>query len=131
MSLEGVILSFVLLLIVVGLIGAPLLRQGGVRSGSLASRQKQQERLLVYYERVLTNLRDLDEDYVTGKMPEEDYHLEREDWVQRGIQVLKALDTLHATSLISADIADETSLDEAIDAAIEDAIQQFRQQSTE
>lgn len=131
MSIEGVIFSFLLLSIIVGLISLPLFREGGVRSNSLASRQKQQERLLVYYERVLTNLRDLDEDYVTGKMPEEDYHLEREDAVQRGIQVLKALDTLHVTSLVSADIIDETSLDEAIDAAIEDSIQQFRRQTAE
>jgi hypothetical protein len=52
----------------------------------------QHDRLLGLYERVLTTIRDLDEDYSTGKMPEESYRQEREIWSQRGVEVLQALD---------------------------------------
>ena len=41
-----------------------------------------------------TTIRDLDFDYDTGKLTEEDYLSQREMWVQRGINILKALDAL-------------------------------------
>ena len=55
--------------------------------------EKQRERLLIYYERVLRNIRDLDEDHALGKIDEDEYTREREEWAQRGVQVLQALDT--------------------------------------
>lgn len=126
MSLEGLIVSLVLVIVTVGLVALPILRRDPTaRSSEGVLIQKQRERLLVYYERVLTNLRDLDEDHSTGKIQTADYESEREDWVQRGVQVLKALEQLDQHRTIVAD-ADQESLDHAIDDSIERAVREHR-----
>jgi hypothetical protein len=126
MSIEGLMVSFVLLLVVILVIILPLLRRiSDVRIDD-ARIDKQRERLFMYYERVLTNIRDLDEDRATGKMSDADYAPEREEWVQRGIQVLKALDNLEEHSIIPSVVSDDAAVDEAIDDAIEAAIRSYR-----
>lgn len=126
MSIEGLVVSFLLLLVVVVMVAVPLLRRASDNRVEDIRVHKQHERLLIYYERVLTNIRDLDEDYSMGKMLDDDYALEREEWTQRGIQVLKALDNLQAHSIIPESVADDAAVDEAIDDAIEAAIQAYR-----
>jgi predicted nucleotidyltransferase len=106
-------------------IGAPLLRRVPMGSEQTLRREKQHERLMLVYERVLRNLRDLDEDFATGKMPPQDYQSEREVWMQRGIQVLKALDGLEANQMV-ADTADIEQIDTAIDSQIEAAVAAYR-----
>ena len=129
MSIEGLIVSLVLVALAVLAVVLPLLRPES-RPAEMDAIQieKQRERLLVYYERVLTNLRDLDEDHATGKMPDADYAAEREDWMLRGIAVLRALDELQDHSIIQTAVRDDAALDEAIDSAIEQAIQARREQ---
>jgi hypothetical protein len=127
MSIEGVIVSLALVTVSALLVTRPLITGGRTkRVQNDDMLQKQRERLLMYYERVLTNLRDLDEDHVTGKMPDADYVNEREMWAQRGVEVLKALDTLSDHSLIDVNQKDAAAADEALDAAIEQAIEQQR-----
>jgi hypothetical protein len=127
MSYEGLFVSFVLAAVVAVLIATPLLRRDVQRKGFEV--QKQRDRLLAYYERVLTNIRDLDEDHATGKMIDEEYAGEREAWVLRGIQVLKALDELDAGRVLPA--MDEAAADEAIDDALEAAIQAYKTRTQE
>lgn len=120
MSVEG--LGFALFLIVgVGfVIALPLLSQPA--ADPLID--KQRERLRLYYERVVRNLRDLDEDYALGKIEDAAYQTERAAWVERGVQVLKALETLPERAMIAETPAD----DRAIDAAIEAAVEKYRAQ---
>lgn len=126
MSIEGLILSFIIGLLTVAWIVSPFLgRRAEGYTADEAALQKQRERLLVYYERVLTNIRDLDEDYSTGKMQAADYETEREEWVQRGVQVLKSLDELDQHHLI-VPAADQETIDHAIDDAIEQAVTSYR-----
>ncbi len=125
MSIEGLILALIIALVTVAVIASPLWQRGAVTTAEDVLIEKQRERLLVYYERVLTNLRDLDEDYRTGKMQAADYETEREEAVQRGVQVLKALDELGHHHLIVA-TGDQAALDHAIDDAIERAIAAHR-----
>ncbi|NWG17763.1 MAG: hypothetical protein HXY41_14140 [Chloroflexi bacterium] len=126
MSIEGLVFSLVIALATVAVIAWPFLRRApAVYAADEAVLQKQRERLLIYYERVLTNLRDLDEDFSTGKMQPEAHQDEREEWMQRGIQVLKALDELGQNRPIVAD-ADQASLDHAIDDVIERAVAAHR-----
>lgn len=122
MSIEGLLISLVLVVATVAWVLWPFLQRqpAGYTSDDIIL-HKQRERLLVYYERVLTNLRDLDEDHITGKIHDDEYRVEREEWVQRGIQVLKAIDELDHHHLIVPD-ADQETLDHAIDDAIEQAI---------
>src|SRR5258706_14519590 len=96
MSVAGLVFGLILLLAALIWIGTPLLRREKFRLEDNVVLQKQRERLLLIYERVLTNIRDLDEDHTTGKMQTADYESERETWVQRGIQVLKAMDNMEA-----------------------------------
>lgn len=129
MSYEGLLVSVVMAAIVTLLIAAPLLRRDMKRKDSSVQAQKQRDRMLAYYERVLTNIRDLDEDHATGKLLDTDYGVERETWVQRGIQVLKALDELDAGNL-SLNM-DDAAVDEAIDDALEAAIQAYKSRAVD
>src|SRR5687768_17247558 len=125
MSSAGLVFGVIILLAALVLIGAPLFRRQIGQVGDDTLLQKQRERLLLIYERVLTNIRDLEEDHTTGKMQTDDYETEREIWVQRGIQVFKALDRLEERHVI-ADVADDEGIDQAIDDEIEQAIAAFR-----
>ena len=125
MSTEGILAGAVILLIAIAWIGSPLLKRHSTMRNEQALRQKQRDRLLMIYERVLTNIRDLDEDRSTGKMRLSDYEAEREEWVQRGVQVLKALDALDAEAVPPPAPGDEND-DQAIDEQIEEAIAAYR-----
>ena len=123
MSIEGLLISLMVLVIVGLWIAAPLLRRETVQSAADLKRQQWEERLHIYYERTLRNIRDLDEDHTMGKINTEDYELERELWVQRGIAALKKLDELDEVDIT----LDESELDEAIDDSIEAAVAAYRE----
>ncbi|GAB4521299.1 MAG: hypothetical protein OHK0046_32500 [Anaerolineae bacterium] len=120
MSTTGLVVSLIIVGMVVLWVALPLLRRAAPNTESLVERHR--ERLQVYYARVLRNLHDLDEDYATGKLHEDEYRVEREEWVQRGVQALKALDELDAEHLTAPQAADNAAIDEAIDRTIEEAI---------
>lgn len=127
MSETGLLLSLMLIAGVAAWVLIPLVGGRGQRaSAAMASVTLQRERLQVYYERVLRNIHDLDEDYATGKLNHEEYAREREAWVQRGTQALSALDELDAQHLLSATSPDQATLDAEIEAAIEARVRAFR-----
>ncbi len=118
MSLSGLIISLILVAVTLWFVLRPLLQKPRTTALPIS---RQRERALAYYERVLSNIRDMDEDHLTSKIDEVDYQQQRELWANRGVQILKMLDTLdHDRPLVSTSDAD----DAAIDAAIEDAVQQ-------
>lgn len=125
MSIEGLLLGAFILFTALLYVALPLFSRDRGLTTQEALLDRQRERLAVVYERVLTNLRDLDEDFRTGKMPAADYHWERELWVQRGIQILKVMDGLadHHTLTDSADLE---AIDSAIDHRIESAVRAYR-----
>ncbi len=130
MSAEGLIAALVLTTTAVMIVALPLLiRSADAEGASLA--RKQRERLAAYYERVLRNLRDLDEDHALGKLDDAEYQQERSEWLQRGAHVLRALDALeHPTEAahmpLAHTAADDAAVDRAIDDAVEAAIQAYR-----
>jgi hypothetical protein len=124
MSVEGLVVV-ITVLIVAGLwITAPLLGRKAQRSSASSAAQRQRDRLLYHYERLLTNIRDLDEDFATGKIQPADYEQERERRVQDGLQILMALDNLDGAAAQSA--VDGAAVDETVDAAIEAAVAAYR-----
>jgi len=125
MSIPGLIIAALLLTILLFLIGWPLRSTKMIRGQSM---DRQRERALAYYERVLTNIRDLDEDRSTGKIAEEEYQTEREFWADRGVRLLKLIDHLDEQNPILASMAND---DAAIDAAIEEAIAAAQKQQVE
>ena len=107
MSFEGMGISLTLILLVVLWVASPLIskrrnKTAVVRDASLSGA----------YERALVAIRDLDEDFSTGKIEAEAYQREREAWLQRGIAALRALD---AAGQLGAEGIDESDVDEPED----------------
>lgn len=133
MSIGGLIVGIILLTLVGGLIAWPYVRRSAqAQNDLLATRQR--DRLRVYYDRALRNIRDLDEDHALGKIPDEDYAAERELWMQRGIQAMKAWDMLTERETageqdarldpLPATDVDDAAIDHAIESTIDSAIEQ-------
>lgn len=62
--------------------------------GDAAREQRQRDELLTSYERTVLTLRDLDEDFRTGKLNRSDYEPEREQWAARGVDLLQQLEAV-------------------------------------
>lgn len=130
MSAAGLALSILLVLAFAVWVALPFIqRAAGDSPGGDRVVARQRERLQVYYQRVLRNLHDLDEDHATGKLNTDEYTVERARWVQRGVEALRTLETLDAQHLVAPAQADAAAIDEAIDRAIEAAVNSHRQQS--
>ena len=122
MSIPGLLIALLLSLVALAMVARPLLRPARQRRVDGSSLRLESERVQTYYERALTNIRDLDEDFATGKIGEDDYREEREVWAQRGIRLLRAQDRLEREGSPLA--AGEDS--ERIDRAIEEAVAAYR-----
>ena len=116
MSVPGLLIALVLSLIALALVARPLLRPARPERAAESSRRHQRDRVETYYERALTNIRDLDEDFATGKINESDYEAEREVWVLRGIRLLRVQDQLERDE--NPDSDDAARIDRAIEAAV-------------
>ncbi|MCS6837075.1 MAG: hypothetical protein NZ750_13785 [Anaerolineae bacterium] len=81
--------------------------------------ERQRQRAQAYYERILTNIRDLDEDFQTGKIDQAEYQAEREVWAARGVVVLGLLDDLSRRQAFTDLGADAAHIDAAIEAAVQ------------
>ncbi len=104
----GAILLLVALLLVVGLyVSAPLMR--GTRRG-LSEESLEASSLMAERDRVISALQELDFDYKLGKVPAEDYPLQRRSLLDKGADVLRRLDViLPATRLAPGDASDPSS----------------------
>lgn len=119
MSLAGLIGGLVLVAFFFVVIGLPFVqaRRHAPTHRDFVSRQR--ERALAYYERVLRNIRDLDEDHMTGKIHSDEYQQERAVWVERGVQLLKMLEELREEHDIVSDLsADDAAIDRAIESQL-------------
>ncbi|MCY4466135.1 MAG: hypothetical protein OXE46_11425 [Chloroflexi bacterium] len=94
MSLAGLLATLLLTLLALAIVAYPLLRRQESTSARLSSPHDVDSR----YQRVLINIRDLDEDFATGKLDAQSYHDERETWVGRGIELLRQIDEQTRTS---------------------------------
>lgn len=125
MSLPGLMAGIALLAAAAAWVLLPLIRSRQPDRATLLDRQR--ERALAYYERALTNIRDLDEDHATGKIDPEEYQMERERWVDRGVKVLQLLEQLDSNQVI---VASANPDEETIDRAIEETIYSYRRRTT-
>ncbi|MFN8377744.1 MAG: hypothetical protein U0452_03655 [Anaerolineae bacterium] len=125
MSLAGLLGALVLTALVLAFIAAPFLRRSKGPDRRAAT-DLQRERVLAYYERVLRNVRDLDEDYALGKLDEADYQHDRATWTERGVQALKLLDQLDAGSAGVSASSDAAELDAAVERAVKAAVEQIQ-----
>jgi len=138
MSTISIVILFVIASASLLLIAQPLITRKA--RGIQAS-----EEMLNDYEFVLATIRDLDEDFNTGKVSAETYERERAFWTERGIAMLQELvpdadasvaikqrvvDALDTPSDTSADKPARTTTatpdDDQLDAIIEQAISSYR-----
>lgn len=122
MSTPGLIVAAVLVAFAFIVIGYPLLGKQ-FALGDKARRQRLQDELLMSYERVVATIRDLDEDFNTGKLHENDYAPERQYWAAHGVELLQKLDEIGA--LDDAPNGSNASGKEEVDDAIEDAVSRY------
>jgi len=119
MSVIGLIGSLLILLILLIWVMRPLWRIS-IPATDQSLSERERIRAHAYYERVLTNIRDLDEDKLTGKISEEEYQKERTYWLDRGIRVLKVIEKIDAKEhIVSTMNADDAMIDQNIESAIQ------------
>lgn len=122
MSIEAAIVCGILILGSLYVVIAPFRSKSTVSAAALAF-QRQRDALLVYYEQVTSSLRDLKEDAATGKLSPEEYQIEYDKWMQRGVQILQVLEELDRENQSLIATGDEPAMD--MDQAIEDAVQLY------
>ncbi len=91
MDIGSVLLILALAVLVGVFIAQPLLEH---RSRAVTEAEQQRSALLAERDRILTALEELEFDYQLGKIPEEDYPLQRAALLKRGADVLRQLDAL-------------------------------------
>ncbi len=93
MSGIGLLIAVVLLAAAVAWLALPWLRRG--RAGALdPALARERDALLTSYERILSAIRDLDEDFQVGKLSQEAYASERARWAEQGAAALETLEKL-------------------------------------
>ena len=86
----GVILLLIALLLGVGLyLAAPLMSS---HSRGMVQETQEVSSLMAERDRIITALQELDFDFKLGKIPEEDYPVQRAELMQTGVNILKKLD---------------------------------------
>jgi hypothetical protein len=120
----GSILLGVALAVVVGLVLArPLLQASREEQGRLTQRQL----LLAEKEAILAQIRDLDFDHDTGKMPDEIHQHQRAQLMNNAAAILKQIEELDSAAAPIVPAADGADGVGDVDADIEAAVTRMRQ----
>lgn len=126
MTIGSILLGLALLTLVVLYIARPLLAPA-----ARERRQSHYSELQVLKESYLTQIKSLDFDYSTGKIPEENYQQQRAELMAGATDVLKRMDALEEAAMPTEPVPDEQpepALSNAdIDADIEAAVFRMRQ----
>src|SRR5512145_657270 len=94
MDIGSLLLILALFLFVAWFIARPFFETQPKFAGPGGSNEHARSFLLAERERVLTALQELDFDHTLGKVPENDYPIQRAALLQRGADILRQMDTL-------------------------------------
>lgn len=114
MSLEGLLVGLVLVAAALFIVLTPLLTVRNT-TPSVLEHEQQLQRLQISYEMVLTNISDLDEDHLTGKLSTEAYRAERDQWLQQAVSLLREIDLVQAVPAVTMQM-DEDRVEAALKA---------------
>jgi hypothetical protein len=126
MSTGGLFLSVVIFILGALWLAQPILRRKTAYNGT--SQAKEREVLLTEYERVLSTIRDLDEDFNIGKLSKAAYDAERSYRTKQGVEILQALEKLGVSKpaeKLKKQAKAQPDADAVLDAAIEQAIASY------
>jgi hypothetical protein len=100
MDIAAFIITFAVLLLVGLYLYFPFLRGYGRR---VTKEEHDLSALLAEQERVLSSLQELDFDYKLGKIPEQEYPIQRKSLLEKGADVLRKIDTLQELYSVQRD----------------------------
>jgi len=125
MSIEGLIGLIVMLIVGVGGLLLPFLTS---KKALISPRKREievsRDELVASYERVLSTLRDLEDDSKSHKMHPADYEREHAYWSQYGIKLLHLLDG--NTDLNEEPLLSDGDYELMLDHSVEEAIYNYR-----
>lgn len=135
MSIAGLIGGAILLVLALAGILQPFVKRQRINRMILSGKQQNQDELVTTYERVLAMIRDLDEDFHTGKLAPQVYQEERAYWTKEGIDLLQKIEPnsdakIDATAQSEGKKVQTEDADEVLDDAIEKAISAYRKART-
>ncbi len=116
MELTATLISLALLILIAVYLYAPFMQR---RARRVTEEEHELSALLAERDRVINSLQELDFDYKLGKIPEEDYPVQRATLLQKGAEVLKQIDTLAPQPASSQDV--DARIEKAIAARRADA----------
>jgi rubrerythrin len=93
MELTAILLTFTVLILVGAYLYAPFLKGYGYR---VTQEEHELSALLAERDRVLSSLQELDFDFKLGKIPEEEYPVQRQSLLQKGADILRKMDDVSA-----------------------------------
>jgi hypothetical protein len=93
MDIGSILLIISLLALVALYVSRPLLEGQRSRSVSVDEEEHQVSALLAERDRIVNALKELDFDHAMGKIPEEEYPVQRTALMQKGADILRQLDT--------------------------------------
>ena len=102
MDFAAFILTFAVLLLVGLYLYFPFLRGYGRR---VTHEEHELSALMAEQDRMLSSLQELDFDYKLGKIPEEDYPIQRNSLLQKGADVMRKIDALQEIYSLQRDNA--------------------------
>ena len=116
MELTAIFFSLAVLILVGIYLYAPFMER---RARRVTEEEHEISALMAERDRVINSLQELDFDFKLGKIPEEDYPLQRSSLLQKGAEILRQIDTLAPQVTSTPDT--EARLERAIAARRADA----------
>lgn len=116
MELAAIFFSLAVLLLVGIYLYAPFMEK---RARRVTEEEHELSALMAERDRVINSLQELDFDFKLGKIPEEDYPVQRSTLLQKGADILRKIDTLAPQATSAQDT--EMRLERAIAARRADA----------
>jgi rubrerythrin len=116
MELAAIFFSLAVLLLVAIYLYAPFMER---RARRVTEEEHELSALMAERDRVINSLQELDFDFKLGKIPEEDYPMQRSTLLQKGADILRKIDTLAPQATSAQDT--EVRLERAIAARRADA----------
>ena len=109
MELTAIFLSLALLILVGIYLYAPFMER---RARRITEEEHELSALMAERDRVINALQELDFDFKLGKIPEEDYPVQRTSLLQKGADILRKIDSFAPQSVSAVDT--EARLERAI-----------------
>ena len=116
MELTAIFLSLAVLILVAIYLYAPFMER---RARRVTEEEHELSALMAERDRIINALQELDFDFKLGKIPEDDYPVQRSTLLQKGADILRRIDTLSPQTTSAQDT--EARLERAIAARRADA----------